>query len=455
MKPSPKLKKIARRNLRAFIVFRMFFTARFYYPVYALLFLDYGLTLEQFGILNGIWAVTIVVLEVPSGAFADTLGRKKLLIVTGICMMLEMLVLLVAPINGGTLMFVLFAANRILSGIAEAAASGADEALAYDSLKAAGQEDRWGNALEQVQRMTSLAFFFAMMAGAAAYDVEFVNATLRMAGFGFSVGQEDLIKLPIFLTFCSSVVVLAMAIYTHENKVELSARLAATLAKTLRQTLLASKWIWMNTFAFGIIFAAMVLDSVIRQFLTLASEYWNVIQLPVASYGIIGSGMAIMGFFTPKLARILAEKFEPQVNFLIICAGVLIGLLGLSIVVPYWGVLPAMLLYAGMQLTSYLVSRYLNEEAPSEQRATILSLRGFSTNLIYGAVSFMYGGLIAWIRSEHSETAVANSASDKDSVFIESLGWFPWYFPASVIVCILIVRWRTVRLRNRGLSPKG
>lgn len=142
MKPSPKLKKIARRNLRAFIVFRMFFTARFYYPVYALLFLDYGLTLEQFGILNGIWAVTIVVLEVPSGAFADTLGRKKLLIVTGICMMLEMLVLLVAPINGGTLMFVLFAANRILSGIAEAAASGADEALAYDSLKAAGQEDR-------------------------------------------------------------------------------------------------------------------------------------------------------------------------------------------------------------------------------------------------------------------------------------------------------------------------
>ena len=92
---------IAQRNVRAFTLFRMFFSARFYYPVYALLFLDYGLTLEQFGILNGIWAATIVLLEVPSGALADTLGRRKLLIATGIFMVLEMLVLLVAPIDGG------------------------------------------------------------------------------------------------------------------------------------------------------------------------------------------------------------------------------------------------------------------------------------------------------------------------------------------------------------------
>lgn len=443
MKTPSDLDKIARRNLRAFALFRMFFTARFYYPVYALLFLDYGLTLEQFGILNGIWAVTIVLLEVPSGALADTLGRRKLLIWAGVCMILEMLVLLIAPINGGTLMFVLFAFNRVLSGIAEAAASGADEALAYDSLKAAGQENRWGHILEKVQRVTSVAFFFAMMVGAAVYDVGLVNAALQLSGFDFAVEQEQLVKLPIFLTFCSSVVVLFTAMYMHEVKVEQSTGLAKTLAKTWRQTLLAGKWIWMSAFAFGIILAAMVLDGVIRQFLTLASEYWKVIELPVASYGVIGSGMAIMGFFTPRLARSLAEKFKPEVNFSIICIIVLIGLFGLSMVVPYWGILPAMLLYAGMQLTSYLVSRYLNEVAPSEQRATILSLRGFSTNLIYGTVSFMYGGLIAWIRSEHFEMIVAtNSMSIKDSVFIESLGWFFWYFLVSVIIGVLIIQWR-------------
>ena len=94
------------------------------------MFLDYGLTLGQFGILNGLWAVTIVLLEIPRRS--DTIGRRKLLIFGAVCMLLEMGVLLVAPIGGGTWLFVLFAFNRLLSGAAEAAVSGADEALAYD-----------------------------------------------------------------------------------------------------------------------------------------------------------------------------------------------------------------------------------------------------------------------------------------------------------------------------------
>jgi hypothetical protein len=39
-------------NLTRFIAFRLLYSARFYYPVFTVLFLDYGLTLEQFAILN-------------------------------------------------------------------------------------------------------------------------------------------------------------------------------------------------------------------------------------------------------------------------------------------------------------------------------------------------------------------------------------------------------------------
>ncbi len=92
MAPSD-LEKTARRNVRAFTLFRMFFSARFYYPIYALLFLDYGLTLEQFGVMSVCWAATIVLLEVPAGALAEALGRSKLLVATGILMVLEMAVL--------------------------------------------------------------------------------------------------------------------------------------------------------------------------------------------------------------------------------------------------------------------------------------------------------------------------------------------------------------------------
>ena len=64
----------------------------------------------------------------------------------------------------------------------------------------------------------------------------------------------------------------------------------------------------------------------------------------------------------------------------------MVGLLGISKAIPYWGIIPAFF-YATMQSMNYLASRYLNEEAPSDKRATVLSFRGLSTNVSYGAVS--------------------------------------------------------------------
>lgn len=440
------LEQTAWRNVRSFTLFRVFFSARFYYPVYALLFLDFGLTLGQFALLNGIWAATIVLLEVPSGALADTVGRRNLLIVAGVCMLLEMVVLLVAPIGGGGWLFALFALNRVLSGAAEAAASGADEALAYDSLKAAGLESEWGKVLERVQRDTSLAFFFAMMIGAAVYDPQMVNAVLQSIGLPFVVEQAQLIKLPILLTFLSAVVVFWMALRMKEPPVESKRSVGETLAQSWRQTGAAARWIWATPLPFGIILAAMVIDSVVRQFLTLASEYWNVIDLPIASYGLIGSGMALMGLFVPRVARILAERSTPLKNFLLTCGAVWIGLLGLGFAIPIWGIVPAVFLYASIQLTGYFVSRYLNEAAPSEQRATVLSFRGLSTNFSYGTVSLMYSGLIVWIKTQQDGEVAIKAA--QQAVFVESLQWFPSYFLGTVLLVFVLHRLRFGKRKN-------
>lgn len=434
------LEKTAWRNVRSFTVFRVFFSARFYYPIYAMLFLDYGLTLGQFALLNGIWAATIVLLEVPSGALADTIGRRRLLIVAGICMLLEMAVLLVAPVGGGGLLFTLFAFNRVLSGAAEAAASGADEALAYDSLKAAGLENEWGRVLERVQRDTSLAFFFAMMIGAAVYDPRMVNAVLGFFGASFTVEASQLIKLPILLTFGSGLVVFAMALRMRETARPKGASVRATMAQGWQQTLAAGRWIGATPLPFGIILAAMVIDSIVRQFLTLASEYWRVIDLPIASYGLIGSGMALMGLFVPTVARLLTEKSTPVKNFLLVCTVVSIGLFGLGLAIPYWGIVPAVFLYASIQFTGYFVSRYLNEVAPSEQRATVLSFRGLSTNFSYGAVSLMYSGLIVWIQAQSGAETTGEPA--QEAVFVESLQSFGWYFLFTVVLVFWVHRMR-------------
>ena len=433
----------AKRNLKLFICFRMFFNARFYYPIFAIYFLEHGLTWEEFGILNGIWAITIIMLEVPSGALADTLGRKKLLVLAGACMIIEMLALLYAPMDGSAWVFSLFAINRIISGVAEAAASGADEALAYDSLKAAGMEKEWGKALEKAQRFTSLAFFFAMMTGSAFYDSSFVNSCLGFLGFDFSVSDETTIKIPIFLTFLSSLIVLGAALGQKETIQASNQGALEAIRLSLRKTKVAGVWVLTTAFPFGILLAAMILDSVIRQFLTIASAYWSVIEIPLWTFGLVASGMSLMGIFVPRGARWLADRKSPSFNFFLICIVLTIGLFGLGYAIPVWGILPAALLYASMQSMHYLISRYLNEEASSERRATVLSFRGLATNLSYGAVSLLYSGLIAWIKTGQTKPlGEGRKLTEQDAVFVESLGWFPWYFLCSLVLVVFVYRFR-------------
>ena len=60
------------RNIPLFIAFRVLFNARWYYPVLAVLFLDFGLSIGQYALLNVAWAAAIVGLEVPSGALAES-----------------------------------------------------------------------------------------------------------------------------------------------------------------------------------------------------------------------------------------------------------------------------------------------------------------------------------------------------------------------------------------------
>src|SRR5262249_56991435 len=50
------------------------------YPVYALLFSDTGLSVWQISSLFAIWSATSLILEVPSGAWADAVSRKLLLV---------------------------------------------------------------------------------------------------------------------------------------------------------------------------------------------------------------------------------------------------------------------------------------------------------------------------------------------------------------------------------------
>lgn len=443
-------------NVRLFVAFRILFNARFYYPILAVLFLDFGLTSQQFALLNAAWAAAIVILEVPSGAVADTIGRRNLLRVCAVLMVAEMAILTFTPRGDPTLLFFLFLLNRILSGAAEAAASGADEALAYDSLEKAGLSDQWSRVLEVLMRWQSVAFVGALALGGVLYDQNLMQSAVSAVGLDWEVSKNLTMRLPIALVFLQSLGVLWVTLQMREVEGEEERQERAeeaqcsrweytrrTAVHAFKTTLQAGSWILKTPFATVIILYGFLFDSIIRVFLTFNSQYYRVIELPEASFGLIGAAFATVGILVPKAARYLAENHTPVFNtgFLVILA--ILGLGGLMFPIPIWGLLPVIPLMAVMYFLNYFLSHYLNRITSSKQRATVLSFRGLAFNLAYGLVGALYAGVLKVL---HDPVAQANPELEgtalEDQVFAASLNtWLPW-FCFTIVLATLFAAWR-------------
>src|SRR5260370_23271734 len=115
---APDSSDAADRNWRRFVLFRVLFNSRFYYPVLAVLFLDLGLSATQYTLLNFAWAIAIVCTDLPAGALADRIGRRPLVIAAAVAMVIERAVLSVAPARGGTPHFLLCVRDRVPAGVA-------------------------------------------------------------------------------------------------------------------------------------------------------------------------------------------------------------------------------------------------------------------------------------------------------------------------------------------------
>lgn len=408
-------------NVRLFIAFRLLFNVRFYYPVFAILFLDYGLNLEQFALMNIVWAISIVCLEVPSGAVADHLGRKKTIVLAAICMIAEIALLLWVPLGNSNLVFWVFILNRILSGAAEALASGADEALAYDSIPKAEQTAHWPKVLDRLMKLQSFSFFCAMLIGAAVYDADFLN---RLLPGDLHLTHETTMRFPLFLTFLSSLGVLAVSLAMKEEPSgpDENERSLSAIWRKLFET---GRWILRTPFVLGILLTALLCDSFIRLYLTLGSQYYRAIHFPEASFGLIGSVFALLGFFFSGIAKKMAATRPAATNFLAVSISIFSGLLGISLVIPYFGAAFLLFFRAGFSFLNFFTSHYLNAAIDdSAKRATVLSFKGLALNSGFAAINIFYGTLLAAIARTHDASLV----SAKDEIFAQSLAYLPWAF---------------------------
>lgn len=399
----------AHRNARLFVFFRVLYNARAYYPVLAIFFTDLGLTLDQFVMLNAVWAAAIFLLEVPSGALADTLGRKKLLVIASSIMVVEMGLLLVAPKDGGWVLLLLCGLNRFLSGSSEAAASGADEAIAYDSLPEEDREQAWDAVLSSSMRWQAAGFIVAMSLGGLLYDPAWFN---RLVPDRFSISIEIAHRLPIALVFLQAIACLVITLRLEESD-HPHGDTAERCRSAFRLTLATARRAFTTRRIALMIAGGLLIDSVIRNFATVTSEYYRLIAVPEWAFGFIGSLIGVTSWFVPAIATRVNRRFAPLTSLAIAGGIAVVALLALAPAWPWFGLLPAMVLMGLLGFVGFTLSRFLNSVAEPGQRATLLSVKGLAFNLGYGTYSLTFSLLLAGLRR----------SSDDGSAFQQALFW--------------------------------
>ncbi|MFI6284719.1 MFS transporter [Streptomyces sp. NPDC051018] len=130
------------------------------YPVYALLFAEHGLTTGEISSLFILWSVTGLVVEVPSGALADLVSRRLLLVAGPLLKAVGFALWVFAPSYGT------FALGFVLWGTGSALRSGALEALVYEELERLGAASRYTRLIGRSAAVAAMATATATAAAA-------------------------------------------------------------------------------------------------------------------------------------------------------------------------------------------------------------------------------------------------------------------------------------------------
>ncbi|MEW2379736.1 MFS transporter [Micromonospora sp. NPDC047812] len=136
------------------------------YPLYALLFSDTGLSVWQISSLFVIWSAASILLEVPSGAFADAVSRRLLLSLAPVVTAAGFALWVLLP------SYPAFAVGFVLWGAGGALASGALEALVFTELDRLGAAGRYARVIGRAKTAGTIG----------------VLASILLAGPVFAVG---------------------------------------------------------------------------------------------------------------------------------------------------------------------------------------------------------------------------------------------------------------------------
>ena len=357
---SPKIPSAQQRNVRLYYAFSFFVGFYIATGTTVLFERQLGLSFAQIFTLDAIYMLMFILFEIPSGALADLIGRKKA-ILAGLFTLT-----LAAIVTGNAQNFLQLFLSFFIWALGFSLISGSSDALLYDSLKS-----------EKLYHRTSgRALFFSTIG-------------LACAGVTGPLLFAQHFRLPYLFSALPFAAALLVMIFYREPAV--ARELSFSLRNHLRQIRQGAEKAFGNRFILWSTGALALVFTVSYTFASSYQPYLTEIGFDVRQFAFILPLLfvieALGGAWSERITSRLGETVAFWGSFLLIG----ISLLSLGLLASR-SVLPIMLIYGFLQgFARPLVSTYANRYIESEHRATIISVQMMASTVTSAIMLFLFG----------------------------------------------------------------
>lgn len=352
-------------------------------PILSLTLMDKGASLSNLSIILGLYALSVILLELPTGIMADIFGRKKTFVLSLIIFTLCFLLLLIG--RG----FIILCIVMMLYGIAKALASGSFDALFIDYYI-----DNFGKEkLHNITTRLSVLEALGLSAGALSGGF-FPEISVKLF---FSIGTYDL-NIIVRIVLTVTVIILSVLFISDTDKKESKRRIS--IKKHVKNssdfvfknnTVLC---IFLSVFSTGFFLSA--LETYWQpHFITFLQDESSARLLGFMAFLYLGAAMAgsiVSNNAIKKYKLNLRKMYLVMRGFI----ALLLILTALQTNIPLFIAFYASI-YLVFGMATIPEGVILNSETPNEIRASVLSVKSFTMQIggLFG--SFLYSILIKFI----------------------------------------------------------
>lgn len=191
-------------NINRYLIYMCFSRALFYLPIFIIFYNELGVPYSIVMLFFSILSLVKFLLEVPSGSFADNIGRKKTLIISIIFKIISLFLLVILSLFSkriNVLGYIAIILSTICFGLGEVLESGAADALMYDYLKFYNRENVFTNVAARANSLIFFSFSATGIIGGILYSINkslpYISTLVAFVSAYISIRSFDEVKLEI------------------------------------------------------------------------------------------------------------------------------------------------------------------------------------------------------------------------------------------------------------------